>query len=307
MDVLSLKGPHKRVETPWRGAGSVSKVWDKEARSFVYTCKGGPRTGMRFPEDVKEHLGLVFPFVVLQVLLPKDKPFSVEFELRDAANVRRRLSVSSAFTRISAHGLHAQLPLGDLPRGEWVSLCFPVADILAQCFRRGRQQPFHSCDAIRVGAVCRLLRVCLLQHLPSIVENDKKNGDDDKTEQKKGAYLHLKLPDDFATECRFSHSPPGPDVTVYALHHHRRRRSGSSTGSGNKGKRGRRTGRRRSTSTAAAAAAAATSVTSTATTTTTSAAAITITTTTTSYPALCVDGYRVGGGTPWRWPSHHRH
>ena len=72
----------------WKVAGSVQKVYEKAVKGYVYRCDGGPSAKMQLPKDDRRSLGLVQPYLVLQLHVPEAKPFSLELSVTDTARSR---------------------------------------------------------------------------------------------------------------------------------------------------------------------------------------------------------------------------
>ena len=51
----------------WRISGTVTKVYDKSVKGYVFRCDGGPSMRMQLPKDERRSLGLVQPYLVLQI------------------------------------------------------------------------------------------------------------------------------------------------------------------------------------------------------------------------------------------------
>ena len=75
----------------------MQKVYDKAVKGYVYHCEGGPTAKMQLPKDERRSLGLVQPYLVLQINVSMTKPFAMELSLTDTARSRRRLIFSTSF------------------------------------------------------------------------------------------------------------------------------------------------------------------------------------------------------------------
>ncbi|XP_051985695.1 protein CFAP20DC-like [Xyrauchen texanus] len=81
VDIFSAQG--KDPVAKWKLYGrkpSITKVFDKELKGFVYSLEGSGQTHkMQLPKDGKIALGLIQKFLILQVNVPLGKDFSTEF------------------------------------------------------------------------------------------------------------------------------------------------------------------------------------------------------------------------------------
>jgi Protein of unknown function (DUF667) len=72
-------------------------------------------------------------FLVLQLCLTASKPFALELSITDEMGSRRRLNISSGFSKVHATLMHAQVPLIGMEerRGVWLTLC--IGEALSFC------------------------------------------------------------------------------------------------------------------------------------------------------------------------------
>jgi Protein of unknown function (DUF667) len=77
-------------------------------------------------------VGLEQQFLVLQLCLTASKPFALELSITDEMGSRRRLNISSGFSKVHATLMHAQVPLLGMEerRGVWLTLCIGEASRL---------------------------------------------------------------------------------------------------------------------------------------------------------------------------------
>ena len=98
----------------WKVSGAVQRLYDKSVKGYVMRCEGGPSAKMQLPKDDRRSLGLVQPYLVLQIQVPAAKPFAMELSLSDAARSRRRVLFSTSFREASRTPLHTRVPLNRL-------------------------------------------------------------------------------------------------------------------------------------------------------------------------------------------------
>jgi hypothetical protein len=61
VEVFSTSG--KNPMEKWKVSGSISKVFDSEMKGYIYNLDGQAK--MQIPkDDLKDHLGLIQPFLV---------------------------------------------------------------------------------------------------------------------------------------------------------------------------------------------------------------------------------------------------
>ena len=158
VDVFGANGSNPTAN--WKVTGTVQKVYDKALKSHVFVCDGGPSAKMQLPKDDRRSLGLVQPYLALQINVPDSKPFALELSISDTARARRRLLFSTSFREAVCTPLHTRVPLGSLPRGVWVTLVLDMAFLTSSNFGGAR---FGRLEGIIIGASVRLRKICTLK------------------------------------------------------------------------------------------------------------------------------------------------
>ena len=96
VDVFGASGSNPTSN--WKVSGAVQRVYDKSVKGYVFCCEGGPSAKMQLPKDDRRSLGLVQPFLVLQINVPATKPFALELSISDTSRSRRRSACSARCT-----------------------------------------------------------------------------------------------------------------------------------------------------------------------------------------------------------------
>ncbi|KAI7808014.1 uncharacterized protein C3orf67 homolog [Triplophysa rosa] len=165
VDIFSAQGQDPVAK--WKLFGrkpSITKVFDKEVKGFVYSLDGSSQTHkMQLPKDGKMALGLIQRFLILQVNVPLGKDFSAEFLVTDEEHLKRRLYLSTVHRELSATPLHARIPLTCLRRNIWCNVCIDLDSLSAEIFRGTR---FLSLDGIVISACCKLRRIFTMKNEP---------------------------------------------------------------------------------------------------------------------------------------------
>ncbi|XP_066521540.1 uncharacterized protein C3orf67 homolog isoform X2 [Hoplias malabaricus] len=166
VEIFSAQG--KDPVAKWKlcgGQTSISKVFDKEVKGFVYTLEGSSQTHkMQLPKDGRMPLVLIQRFLVLQINVPLGKDFSTELVITDKGHLKRRLYLSTVHKEFSATPLHARIPLSSLRRNVWCNLCIDLASFTAELFRGAA---FLSLDGIVISACCKVRRIFTMRAEPA--------------------------------------------------------------------------------------------------------------------------------------------
>ena len=143
----------------WAIGSGVQKAYDKPVKGYIYRCDGSPSAKMQFPKEPRTPLGLVQPYLTLQIELTVDKPFSLELCISDAARTRRRLLFSTSFREAVCTPLHTRVPLDGVPRGGWVNLTLDLPALVDANFGGAT---FGRLESLALGGACRLRKIMTL-------------------------------------------------------------------------------------------------------------------------------------------------
>ncbi|RLN48077.1 hypothetical protein BBJ28_00003055 [Nothophytophthora sp. Chile5] len=165
VELLSAQG--KAPAAAWKLQGKIAKSFDKGIKGNAFQLNGGSETKMQLPKATSSSsLGLAQRFLVLQLLVPFTRSFSVEIGFADFQKVRRRFVVASAFRETTRTALHVQLPLNgaDVPRDQWLSLVFDLQALSEAYFP---DSGFRSMESLCVSGSCRVKRIFTMKDAPT--------------------------------------------------------------------------------------------------------------------------------------------
>ncbi|POM73357.1 Hypothetical protein PHPALM_9803 [Phytophthora palmivora] len=164
VELLSAQG--KAPAASWKLQGKISKTFDKGIKGNAFTLDGNSETKMQLPKTASSSLGLAQRFVILQLLVPFTRSFSVEICYSDFQKVRRRFVVASAFRDTTRTTLHVQLPLNsaDVPRDQWINLVFDLQMMSEIYFP---DTGYRSMESVCVSGSCRLKRIFTMKDAPT--------------------------------------------------------------------------------------------------------------------------------------------
>jgi hypothetical protein len=157
VEVFSAQG--SKSEGAFRKTGAVKKVFDKSVKGYILELEGGRDVKVQLPAGDKESLGLLQHYLVLQMLVPPGKGFSIELAILDQSKTRRRINLSCNCKDLHATPLHVRAPLHLVRRGVWLNLCLDVAGIFHEAFGPvTRIAEFWSIESIVLTAACKVCR-----------------------------------------------------------------------------------------------------------------------------------------------------
>uniref|UniRef100_A0A8C3LXX0 Chromosome 3 open reading frame 67 n=1 Tax=Chrysolophus pictus TaxID=9089 RepID=A0A8C3LXX0_CHRPC len=138
--------------------------YDKETKGFVFVLEGSSQINrMQLPKETRQTLGLIQPFLTLQILVPLGQDFSTELLITDLGNIKRRLYLSTVHKELSVTPLHAKIPLFMIKRKIWCNLCIDLVAFTSEIFRGAI---FQSLDGIIISANCKLRKIFTLKSKP---------------------------------------------------------------------------------------------------------------------------------------------
>lgn len=152
--VFDILNPH---HTDWlrhvQVHGNVSRSFDRLSKSHLLVLYNAGE--VEIPGRAKATLGLIHPFLVLQVFIPKGCECTVEIGYVDYSNTKRRI-VFSQCKAMARHLHHVRMSSSQFKRDIWANLCFDVAALALIGFPGSA---FRHIDHVRVTAVCRVRRI----------------------------------------------------------------------------------------------------------------------------------------------------
>ncbi|XP_077181104.1 protein CFAP20DC isoform X7 [Paroedura picta] len=165
VEIFSAQG--KNPGAKWKIFGSpsvIGKEFDKEVKGFVFVLEGSSQTNkMQLPKEMRQNLGLIQQFLVLQIYVPLGQDFSTELLITDLGNIKRRLYLSTVHKELSVTPLHAKIPLFMIKRKIWCNLCIDLVEFTSEIFKGA---VYQSLDGIIVSANCKLRKIFTLKSKP---------------------------------------------------------------------------------------------------------------------------------------------
>ncbi|XP_077181105.1 protein CFAP20DC isoform X8 [Paroedura picta] len=178
VEIFSAQG--KNPGAKWKIFGSpsvIGKEFDKEVKGFVFVLEGSSQTNkMQLPKEMRQNLGLIQQFLVLQIYVPLGQDFSTELLITDLGNIKRRLYLSTVHKELSVTPLHAKIPLFMIKRKIWCNLCIDLVEFTSEIFKGA---VYQSLDGIIVSANCKLRKIFTLKSKPLDTADEDVDGPTD--------------------------------------------------------------------------------------------------------------------------------
>lgn len=162
ISLLEIKG-----QAPAQGwnmkKATIARSYNKEMKTYVLDVDGPVGSKITMPEaPEKQVLGIIQPFLLMQLFIPKDQIFSLNLGVADCSKNRIRLYFSTANKVVKITSLHARLPLHAVA-GAWSCLVFDLMEITRSCFPNSE---FASLNSVEIMPCCTLLRVFTVKTCP---------------------------------------------------------------------------------------------------------------------------------------------
>lgn len=158
----------------WKCTGTVKQAYDKSALGYVVNVDTHTNGVMQVPKSDKSTLGIVMPFVVLQVYLPSSKQFQCEFRISDNTSTKRRVIFTPGTKTIVKNQLHARIPSAIFRREVWLNLSLNVKEFFEHCFP---DSEFKCIDSISLSGQCKIRKVfCMNSPIVDTSQLDDESG-----------------------------------------------------------------------------------------------------------------------------------
>lgn len=138
----------------------IKKIYDRKAKGYVLSLIGNTvTTWMQLPSDLKEGLNLLQSLLIFQLIVSKNKNFSLEVIIALASGDRKRIVVSTSQKNLHVTPLLAKLPFIWEQKGTWINLCFDLEVLSSDLWK---EETFSSIECITLHACCQLKRIFTL-------------------------------------------------------------------------------------------------------------------------------------------------
>ena len=85
LKVVYNKRIGKNTSNSIKFVGMIPKTYEKAIKGYAFSMDHSSNCKLQFPKDDKHCLGLVQPYLVLQIFIPKAKSFSLELLISDSS------------------------------------------------------------------------------------------------------------------------------------------------------------------------------------------------------------------------------
>ena len=160
VDVFSAGGSNPTSN--WKVSGQVQRVYDKSVKGYVFQCEGGAVAKMQLPKDERRLLGLMQPYLVLQLTVRDEavRPRALHLRHHQGPSARPLLDELPRAVRTP---LHTRLPLSSLQRDVWLNLTFDLVELVGTNFPGAT---FARLESLSLGSSCKVRRIFTLRAPP---------------------------------------------------------------------------------------------------------------------------------------------
>eukprot|EP01017_Pseudomicrothorax_dubius_P036390 TRINITY_DN5202_c0_g1_i7.p1 TRINITY_DN5202_c0_g1~~TRINITY_DN5202_c0_g1_i7.p1 ORF type:complete len:451 (-),score=87.42 TRINITY_DN5202_c0_g1_i7:555-1907(-) len=132
----------------------IKNEFDKSLKTFVYELEGSS-CKLQLPKDDKQELGLVQPYIVLQIYIAPGQQFGFELVVTDTTKSKRRMMFTSALKSVELNYFHCKIPISTVKRGIWLNLSIDLVSFMSLF----KGQTFRSLDTIVINGPCKVRRL----------------------------------------------------------------------------------------------------------------------------------------------------
>ena len=134
----------------WTVNKQKKKTFDKTLRRFFLALN----THMSKLEYGKSPL--YYRYMVFHIRLPQKLSFSLEFNVTDSKNRKKRLTFTSSAKTVGCTHTHAKVPASSFPKDTWTVFSIDIPSFVRSCFPGSE---FKSVVSFTVRAYCKVIRV----------------------------------------------------------------------------------------------------------------------------------------------------
>lgn len=138
---------------------SMQPLYDQTAKSYVFSLETH-MSKISLPSNENEKLGLVQPYLILQLFVPGSHNFSFELKITDRSGSKRRLLFTTATKDLVINPLNCRIPT-EIQKNTWINLCVNIESFANFYFGN---TGYRSLDNITIFAYCKLRNVFTLRN-----------------------------------------------------------------------------------------------------------------------------------------------
>jgi hypothetical protein len=147
-------------DTSFKSMKATNRIFDKACKSYVL-CLETPVSKLCLPSNENDNLRLASPYLLLQVLVPPKRNFSIELRISDSTGGKKRMMFSTTCREQTVNLLSARLSIEKVKRNIWLNLCINLLDYMNACFPN---TSFRTLDKIEITSFCKLRKIVSLRN-----------------------------------------------------------------------------------------------------------------------------------------------
>ena len=144
----------------WKMKGKISKEFDPHSKSYIYYLYFGGVSRLSTPIDEKRSLQIINPCLLFQFMLYNTKSFSIEINIRDKSESKRRFNITSSVKEVDKNTMHIKIPLIDYPLNIWTNLIIDLNSLTQTYFK---SQSFKTIESIHITGNLKIRKIFSLK------------------------------------------------------------------------------------------------------------------------------------------------
>ncbi|XP_075256710.1 protein CFAP20DC-like [Convolutriloba macropyga] len=129
---------------------------DVKGNVFMLSSKTGSVPCLNIPTEKSSSLKIVQPVLCLQLNISLSSEFSLDVNIFDQSNSKRRLNFATAHKSLAITPLHTKIPLKNIPKNVWLSLRIELGSLTSGLYPGNS---FKFLDSLIINSKCKLRRI----------------------------------------------------------------------------------------------------------------------------------------------------
>lgn len=147
-------------DTSFKSMKATNRFFDKTCKSYAFSLET-PVSKLCLPSNENDNLKLSSPYLLLQVLVPPKRSFSIELRISDSTGGKKRIVFSTSCREETVNLLSARLSIEKVKRNIWLNLCINLLGYMNACFP---STCFRTLDKIEITSFCKLRKIVSLRN-----------------------------------------------------------------------------------------------------------------------------------------------
>ena len=140
----------------WNLKGLILKEYEPHSNTSYHSLSSDGFSNICIPIQEKFKLQIINPLLLFQFMLTNDKIISIEINIRDNYDTKRRIFITSTIQKPQISTYNAKIPILNYPFDIWSNLLIDISKLTEQCFE---MQNFKCIDRIKLSGSLKIRKI----------------------------------------------------------------------------------------------------------------------------------------------------